>query len=90
MKHGPTSPHLMFSSGRNLSVFRVFSIILFSMALVSTASGGDTLEISLLWTAESKTYLETSAMMADLNGDGLQEGILAGREEFIAIDGTGK
>lgn len=90
MNYEPTFSLPVSLSQRHLALFCLFSLIPVLPVAALAASGGGTLEMSLLWIAESKTYLETSAMLADLNGDGLQEGILAGREELIAIDGAGK
>lgn len=47
-------------------------------------------EFRLLWTANLNTFLESAPTLADLNGDGLDEILAAGREELFALDGTGK
>ena len=48
------------------------------------------LDLPLAWTVSTNTFLESAATLADLNGDGAQEIVVAGREELIALDSTGK
>ena len=48
------------------------------------------LALPLTWTINTNTFLESAPTLADLNGDGTPEIIVAGREELIALDGTGK
>ncbi|MCX5759801.1 MAG: VCBS repeat-containing protein, partial [Candidatus Hydrogenedentes bacterium] len=47
------------------------------------------LQLPVLWTVDTKTFLESQASVADINGDGLDEIVAAGREELIALDGMG-
>jgi outer membrane protein assembly factor BamB len=44
----------------------------------------------LLWKVDTTTRLYTAGTVADINGDGLGEIILAGMNEIIAVDGKGK
>ena len=59
-------------------------------ALLPASAVAQPPEIRLLWTANLNTFLESAPTLADLNGDGLDEILAAGREELIALDGTGK
>ena len=61
------------------------AILLFTAEFVSAAS----LDLPLIWTVETKTYLESSASVADIDGDGVDEILAAGREEMIALEGDG-
>lgn len=62
--------------------------------LVLSALGSawaDTLtDIRPLWTADLKTYTESGPSVADVDGDGVAEVIVAGREEIIVLKGDGK
>jgi outer membrane protein assembly factor BamB len=46
--------------------------------------------LSLLWTVDTRTLLESAPTIADLHGDGRLQILAAGREEMIALDGAGK
>ena len=48
------------------------------------------LEMPLLWTTELNTVIENAATVADLNGDGREEAVIAGYTQLIALDGSGK
>ncbi|MCC6490056.1 MAG: PQQ-binding-like beta-propeller repeat protein [Candidatus Hydrogenedentes bacterium] len=54
------------------------------------AAQDDQESMPLLWQTDVGTYLESGPSVADLNGDGLYETILAGREEIIALNGAGQ
>lgn len=45
--------------------------------------------IRALWTTDLKAYLESAASTADIDGDGLDEILVAALEEIIAVDGRG-
>ncbi|MBI4559183.1 MAG: PQQ-binding-like beta-propeller repeat protein [Candidatus Hydrogenedentes bacterium] len=62
-------------------------------AMLSAASpvcAAADLNLPLLWTADSKTFLESAPIVADIDGDGADEAIVAGREELIVYNGDGK
>ena len=48
------------------------------------------LDLPILWTTNQNTFLESAATVADINGDGKDEVIIAGREELIALQKQGK
>ncbi len=48
------------------------------------------LDMPVLWRADLATLLESTAVAADVNSDGLDEIVAAGREEMYVLDGTGK
>lgn len=48
------------------------------------------LKLPQLWQTDLESFLETSATVADINGDGRDEVLVAGREELFARDGSGK
>jgi len=48
------------------------------------------LDMPLLWTVQTATFLESAPTLADINGDGFDEVLLAAREEIIALDGAGR
>jgi outer membrane protein assembly factor BamB len=48
------------------------------------------LALPLLWSVDLKTFLESAPVIADIDGDGMGEVLVAGREEMIALDGSGK
>ncbi len=53
------------------------------------AVAGD-LDFPVLWTHDTGTFLESAAIAADINADGVDEILVAGREELIAVNGGGK
>ncbi len=55
----------------------------------SSTRAGD-LDLPLLWTTNLKTFTESGPTVADLDGDGLAEVLVAGREEIIALGGNGE
>ncbi len=46
-------------------------------------------KLRLLWKVETHTLLESAPTLADIDGDGLDEILVAAREELIAFDGGG-
>ena len=70
------------------------SLLLAALALglagLPAYAGGAGLDLRLLWTADTKNMLFTEATIADINGDGLGEIIVAGSNDLIAYDGDGK
>jgi len=46
--------------------------------------------IRVLWTAHLKTFTESGPSVADIDGDGLDEVVVAGREEIIVLEGDGR
>jgi len=50
----------------------------------------DCLEIPLLWTTNVHAYTESGPTVADVDGDGLAETIVASQEEIIVLKGTGE
>lgn len=61
-----------------------------ALLLSFSSSGADTLELPLMWTADLKTFTESGPTVADIDGDGMAEVIVAGREEIIALKGNGE
>ena len=59
-------------------------------SVLGTKENLQSLDLPLLWTINTNTFLESSPTLADLNGDGTQEIVVAGREELIALDSAGK
>ncbi|MDP4285168.1 MAG: PQQ-binding-like beta-propeller repeat protein [Bacteroidota bacterium] len=47
-------------------------------------------EIKLKWASNQKSFLESSATVADINNNGLDEAIIASQEELIAVGKDGK
>src|SRR5438105_2568959 len=59
-------------------------------ALTAATTSGGELKLPLLWQADLQSFLESAATVADLNGDGRDRILIAGREELFALDGRGK
>ena len=64
-----------------------FLVILMAVVAPSRALA---LEFPQLWQTDLASFLETSATVADLHGDGRDEVLVAGREELFARDGHGR
>ena len=47
-------------------------------------------DISLLWQTNQHTFLESAAIVGDIDSDGRDEIVITGREEMIALDKNGK
>ncbi len=60
--------------------------------LLATVTAGRAAELKFpqLWQTDLESFLETSATVADINGEGREEVLVAGREELFARDGHGK
>ncbi len=74
---------------RNLEflIVRVAAVI---CSLFSFNGGAQEADFRVLWITNLNTFLESAPTLADLNGDGLDEILAAGREELVALDGSGK
>ena len=64
--------------------------IILSMFTTQLMAGSKQLKLDTIWTHDTKTQLESTATLADINNDGKDEIIVAGREEIIAVDGKGQ
>ena len=60
------------------------------LPLVCAVPSAAALDLPLLWTADLNTVIENAATVADINGDGRDEVIIAGYTQLIALDGRGK
>ena len=60
------------------------------VAMLTCFFSASALELPLLWVADTGTYTESGASVADVDNDGLEEAIVAGREEIIVLDEAGK
>jgi len=60
--------------------------------LLATAAASRAAELKFpqLWQTDLESFLETAATVADINGEGRDEVLVAGREELFARDGHGK
>jgi outer membrane protein assembly factor BamB len=67
--------------------FTVCFIVLFATVIPSRAAE---LKFPQLWQTDLESFLETAATVADINGEGRDEVLVAGREELFARDGHGK
>jgi len=63
--------------------------IFISLAVLTMAAAADTIHMPLLWSSNQNTLLESAPIVADINGDGRDEILVAGREEIIAIGKKG-
>ncbi|MBM3493648.1 MAG: DUF4091 domain-containing protein [Armatimonadetes bacterium] len=71
----------------------MLSLIALASALIvggQPETPGQGLDMPLVWTAETRTFLESAPTLADLDGDGFDEVLLAAREEMIVLDGLGR
>lgn len=77
-------------TGKFSRVYLLFSIavVLFPRTFVVAAENPPDIEV--FWTAESKTFTESAATVADIHGDRTDEVIVAGREEIIVFNASGK
>jgi outer membrane protein assembly factor BamB len=69
---------------------KLLTLTLISIILLPLFTFSQELELSLLWRTNQKTFLESAATVADINNDGRDEVIIAGREELIALQKQGK
>ncbi len=66
------------------------STLLLSLVMAASSAFGATLDLPEAWKLDTGTFLESAAVAGDINDDGLDEIVAAGREELIAVDGAGK
>ena len=64
-------------------------VVVFSAVISGASAQAKDLDLRLLWTTDLKTFIESGPTVADIDGDGRKEVIVAGREEIIALDGKG-
>ncbi len=76
-------------SKMNLYLKSLIICFLFSF-LVSAFSFASGLDLKILWQTNQKTMLESAPILADINRDGKDEVIMAGREELIVLQRQGK
>ncbi len=55
-----------------------------------TAGRAAELKLPVLWQTDLQSFLESAGIIADLDGDGRERAVIAGREELFALDGKGK
>lgn len=65
------------------------AVLTLALGGVSTAEE-PALELPLLWEDNLHTFLESACVAADLDGDGVDDILSAGREEMIAYSGAGR
>jgi outer membrane protein assembly factor BamB len=65
------------------------SAVAASAAIYGVSAQAKDLDFKLLWTRDLKTFTESGPTVADIDGDGHKEAIVAGREEIITLDGKG-
>ena len=67
-----------------------FILLAFVLCTLSPKLSAQKLNLELKWTANQKCFIESSATVADINNDGLDEAIITSQEEVIAVgkDGT--
>ncbi|MBI5093575.1 MAG: PQQ-binding-like beta-propeller repeat protein [Candidatus Hydrogenedentes bacterium] len=75
-----------------VSAYFVAACIAVLMCCSPSASGAPASELQLpqVWKANLSTFLESTATVADLKGDGRLAALCLGRDEIIAVDGKGK
>ena len=64
-------------------------VVVFSAAILGASAHAKDVDFRLLWTVDLKTFIESGPTVADVDGDGRKEVIVAGREEIFALDGKG-
>jgi len=74
---------------RYSSIFPVLLLLLHLINIPAVLEAKE-LKISLMWQVNKNTLLESSATVADINNDGKDEILIAGREEVIALQKQGK
>jgi outer membrane protein assembly factor BamB len=65
-------------------------LLLASLLAAASPSRAAELKCTSLWQTDLQSFLESSGTVADLNGDGREEAVIAGREDLFALDGKGK
>ena len=66
-----------------------FIILAFGLCLLSQKLYAQKLNLELKWAANQKCFIESSATVADINNDGLDEAIITSQEEVIAVGKDG-
>src|SRR6266403_1969832 len=88
-----SSKHSRFERGLGLFTARRLAqrgvVALAVLTTAATAAAGE-LKFPLLWQTDLQSFIESAATVADLNGDGRDKMLVAGREELFALDGRGK
>ena len=76
---------------KKISIWRCCApiLVLVTMVLTNTVFANE-FQMPLLWETNQKTLLESAPMVADINDDGRDEVVLAGREGIIALGKNGK
>jgi len=76
----------------NIPLMSIRSCLLLALLLSMPAVTAHTaaLDLPLRWQVDTKTRLYTAPTLADLDGDGLSEIVLAGMNSILAYDGEGK
>ncbi len=64
-------------------------VIMTLLSLAPARAHAWSLDMPVLWRTDLSTLLESTAVAADINGDGLDEIVAVGREEMYVLDGTG-
>jgi len=64
-------------------------VVFFSAAILGGSAHAKDVNLQLLWTVDLKTFTESGPTVADIDGDGRKDVIVAGREEVIALSGKG-
>ena len=70
--------------------FTAISFCLLSLFFISSISLSADLDLKVVWKTNQKTMLESAPIVADINGDGKDEVLVAGREELVALGKQGK
>src|SRR2546427_8907901 len=78
---------LHWFAGQRLVQWRIAALA--ALTAAATTVAGE-LKFPLLWQTDLQSFLESAATVADLNGDGRDKMLVAGREELFALDGRGK
>ena len=86
-KHRYHRPQSLIKLGRRWLALLVVGLF---PALGTWASAAGANAPHLLWKIDTTTRLYTAGTLADINGDGLDEILLAGMNEVIAVNGSGK
>jgi len=67
-----------------------FVILVFALCLFSQRLSARKVNLDLKWTTNQKCFIESSATVADINNDGLDEAIITSQEEVIAVGKDGQ
>jgi len=85
---------MMGSKGNLSGYFRLtkylVQFIFITIFFSSAGFSAENLKLSLLWTTNLKSFLESAPTVADINNDGRDEVLIAGREEMIALGKRGQ